>query len=58
MTDAQKLADYDRIVEIIDDQMALEKHQIKRNVSSEGIQFSRADAYRHIVVAVKGIDIC
>jgi hypothetical protein len=57
MTDAQKIADYDRIVEIIDDQIALEKHQVKNNMRPEGIQFSRADAYRHIVVAVKGVDI-
>ena len=57
MTGAQKIADYDRIVEIIDDQMALEKHQVQRNVRFDGIQFSRADAYRHIVVAAKGIDV-
>jgi hypothetical protein len=57
MTDAQKIADYDRIVEIIDDQMALEKHQIKQDVNFDGMQFSRADAFRQIVIAAKGIDI-
>jgi hypothetical protein len=57
MTDAQKLADYDRIIEIIEDQVALEKHQIEQDGNFDGMQFSRADAYRHIVVAVKGIDI-
>lgn len=49
MSDAKKLADYDRIVQIVREEIALEKHMRERNVGPDGIEFIRADAYEHIV---------
>lgn len=54
MTDAEKLADYERVVQIIKDQVALEKHMRGRKAKHEAIQFIRADAYEHIVHRVIG----
>ena len=50
MTDAEKLQ---RITEIVQDQIALEAHQIKTRARFDEIQFGRADAYRHIVTGKK-----
>ncbi len=57
MTDATKLAVYDRIVGLIEDQIKLEKHQREHNAELRDIEFQRADTYRHIVMTVFGIDI-
>ena len=57
MTDAEKIADYDRIVEIVRDQIALEKHESKYNAGAD-IQFIRADAYGHILDVLVGPQFC
>jgi len=54
MTDAEKITEYDRIVQIVRDQIALEKHMRERNSASDGIQFFRADAYGHILDVLIG----
>ena len=51
MTDAEK---FSRVTQIIQDQMALEKSFREQAAPFEEIQFSRADAYRHIVDVVVG----
>ena len=54
-TDAEKIAKYDRIVEIIDAQVALEDHmQVTGSWWTEHMH-SRAIAYRAIGEQVKGI---
>ncbi len=58
MTDAEKIAEYDRIVEIVRDQMTLEEHMRRRNVASDGIQFIRADAFGHILKVLVGPEFC
>lgn len=55
MTDAEKLADYERVVEIIRDQMSLEKFYHKKNADWSTIEFIRADAYKNIVDVVIGV---
>jgi hypothetical protein len=57
MTDAEKIADYDRIVEIVRDQIALEKHMRRKN-NGAGIEFIRADAYGHILDVLVGPEFC
>ncbi len=47
----------DRIKEIIQDQIALEKHQREHGAGFDEIEFGRVDAYRHIVQLVAGVDI-
>jgi hypothetical protein len=51
MTDREKLQ---RITQIVEDQIALEAHQIKTRATPYQIEFGRADAYRHIVEVVTG----
>jgi hypothetical protein len=58
MSDAEELADYERIVEIIRAQMALEQHQQQLpDATFEEIEFGRVDADRQIVQLVTGVDI-
>ena len=52
MSEAEKLEKYARIVEIIEDRIALERHFIRVKRGSDAIQFMRADAYSNIVDAV------
>jgi hypothetical protein len=51
MTDKEKLA---RVIAIIEDQQALEAHQLKTHATYDEISFGRADVYRYIVEAVLG----
>ena len=44
-------------MEIIQDQMALEKHQRTHGADFDSIELGRVDAYRHIVRLVTGVDI-
>jgi hypothetical protein len=55
MTDAEKLADYARIVEIIEDRIALERHFIRSKSGWDAIESMRADAYSEIVDAIFGL---
>lgn len=52
--DKEKLSNYERIVEIVKDQMALQRHIEEKRYSFASIQFSQADAYLHIVEIVAG----
>lgn len=54
MTDAEKLTIYHRIVEIVEDQMALQKHIRQKRDRFDDILISQADAYSRIVDAVVG----
>jgi hypothetical protein len=56
MTDADKIVAFDRVAQIIDDQMALEKHMLRRKSSYSAIEFIRADAYHHIVNVAVGLN--
>jgi hypothetical protein len=56
MTDAEKLAEYDQLVELLTDRVALEKHYRKNNAGFDTIQFVRADAYAAVVKLIIGID--
>ena len=55
MTDAEKLADYERVIEIIKDEMSLEEFYVKEKKSWGTIEFIRADAYKNIVDVMIGI---
>ena len=54
MTDEEKLAGYDRVKAIIEDEIALEKHFLKKKAKWSAIAGVRADAYKRIVEAVVG----
>ncbi len=56
VTDAEKLADYEIVMQIINDALALEKHFAKEGRPFETIEFLRADAYKSIVDRVFGPD--
>jgi hypothetical protein len=53
MTDAEKLADYDRLIELLNDRIALEK-TFRRKKYRDAVQSVRAEAYRDIVVLILG----
>jgi hypothetical protein len=52
MTDADKLADYQRVVEIVRAQLSLEQHCVDRQRSPDDIRLTQVDAYREIVMLV------
>lgn len=54
MTDAEKLADYDKLVELLKDRIALEKHHRRNRAGSQTIQELRADAYEAVIIRVLG----
>jgi hypothetical protein len=56
MNDAEKLADYERIVQIIHSALALEQHFARQGKDWDAIEFLRADAYKNIVDRVLGSD--
>jgi hypothetical protein len=56
MTDAEKIAEYDRLVELLEDRVALEMNYHKKNASFDAIQFVRADAYVAVVNLILGVD--
>lgn len=55
MTDAEKIAEYDRLVELLKDRIALEKHYRKRKASYKTIQDVRVDAYLAVVHLIIGV---
>ncbi|MGA7342457.1 MAG: hypothetical protein WBE72_13255 [Terracidiphilus sp.] len=57
MTDAEKIADYDRLVELLEDRIALEKNYRKKNAPFATIEFVRADAYVAVVKLILGIGV-
>jgi hypothetical protein len=57
MTDAEKLAEYDRLVELLEDRIALEKHFRKKRASLQTIQDVRVDAYLEVVKLIIGVDV-
>lgn len=57
MTDADKLAAYERVVEIIRDALALEKHFNEQSAEYGTIQSLRLDAYRNVVGALFGTGV-
>jgi hypothetical protein len=57
MTEAEKLADYERMVQIIRDALALEKYYAQEGKDWQEIEFLRSDAYKNIVDAVFGMDV-
>lgn len=56
MTDAEKIAHYDRVAEIVANQITLEKHLRRESRSLSNIEFSRSEAYRQIVDVVVAVD--
>ncbi len=57
MTDAEKLTDYDRLVELLEDRIKLEKHFRKKRASRQTIQAVRIDAYLEVVKLIIGVDV-
>jgi hypothetical protein len=57
MADPEKLARYERVLEIIRDALALEKYYAQEGKDWEAIEFLRCDAYKNIVDAVFGPDV-
>jgi hypothetical protein len=54
--DAEKLACHERVIEILEDRLALERHMRRNKASDEAILFAREDAYVNLVRAVLGLD--
>jgi hypothetical protein len=54
MTDAEKLAEYDRLVELLNERIALEQHVCNTKNDFDAIQFVRAEAYRDVVELIFG----
>lgn len=54
MTTDQKLAVFERVHEIVEEQMKLESHYTTEQRSAEAIDFTRVNAYIQIVNAVIG----
>jgi hypothetical protein len=54
MTDAEKLAAFERVCQIVVDQMKLENHFVAEQRDSDAIDFTRLNAYVQIVNAVMG----
>jgi hypothetical protein len=54
MTKDEKLAAFERVRRIVEDQMKLENHFAAENRSSDAIDFTRVNAYVQIVNAVIG----
>lgn len=57
MNDADKLAAYERVVEIIRDALALEKHFAEQGAEYGTIESLRLDAYRNVVGALFGTGV-
>lgn len=57
MTDTEKLADYERVMQIVNDALALEKHFAKEGMPWETIEFLRADTYKKIVDRIFGFKL-
>jgi|HubBroStandDraft_2_1064218.scaffolds.fasta_scaffold1076572_1 hypothetical protein len=56
MSDAEKLAKYEKILTIIDAHLALWAHQKEVGTDLRDMEASKADAYRQIVIAIRGFD--
>ncbi|HTV28205.1 MAG TPA: hypothetical protein VMF32_10535 [Xanthobacteraceae bacterium] len=56
MTDAEKIAAYERIMGIIRDAVALERNCVRKHDSVDIIDFNRADAFKRIVETALGED--
>ena len=56
MTDAEKITEYDQLVELLKDRVALEIHYRKTGMAYDTIQQVRTDAYEAIVHLVLGVD--
>jgi|CZKL01.1.fsa_nt_gi hypothetical protein len=54
MTDAEKIAKYDRIVEIINDAIALEKYHRETGAHPSAIPQTRTHAYQKIFELITG----
>jgi len=57
MTDAQKLAEYDRLVELLEDRIKLENHYREKRASFQTIDAVRIDAYLEVVKLIIGVDV-
>jgi hypothetical protein len=55
MTDKEKLADYERVLEIVDDEIKLEELYVGQRKGWAAIEFVRADAYKRIVDVLMGV---
>jgi hypothetical protein len=56
VTDAEKLAVYERVLEIVQDQLALEKYFLSEKKSNDVIQSTQVNAYSEIVKTVVEVD--
>jgi len=54
MTDAEKIAAFERIMSIMRDAIGLERSCVEKNDPVEVIDFNRADAFKRIVETVMG----
>jgi len=55
MTEQEQLADYERVVEIVRDEMKLEQLYVNQRKGWAAIEFIRADAYKRIVDVLMGV---
>jgi len=56
MTDAEKIAAYERIMSIIRDAIALEQNSVAHGYSVDTVDFNRADAFKRIVETAIGVN--
>ena len=56
MTDTEKIAEYDRLVELLEDRIKLEKHYRKNESSYDTIQSVRVETYLEVVKLIIGVD--
>ena len=56
MTDGEKIAEYEQIMSIVRDAIALEQNCVARKESVSAIDFNRAEAFKRIVETVLGVD--
>ncbi|MGO9338905.1 MAG: hypothetical protein ACLPY1_15510 [Terracidiphilus sp.] len=57
MTDAEKLADYDRLVKLLEDRIKLEKYYREHEASFQTINDVRAHAYLEVVKLIIGVAV-
>jgi hypothetical protein len=55
MTEMEKLADYERVMEIVEDERKLEEFYVGQRKGWAAIEFVRADAYKRIVNVLVGV---
>ena len=56
MSDAEKVAAYERVMNIVQDAIALEQNCVRKHDPASVIEFNRAEAFKRIVETVSGLN--